>query len=622
MGNVLFISGAGESALTSEVYLSSTGNDANDGLSPATPVATWARAWTLGQGADKLIVHLSGSVDGYVAPDNDWVIITGDDSFTEIATGAAGAGTTATQLELAVAVAEDAYRHFTVEFTDGAAQGFRRTIRDNDATTLCTYVQAMDDDGGAVVPLPGDTYRILQPSAKIGVANTIGTDAYLSQYGKRVDVINAAFFTTVGTTLIHAPSTGVWFGVDVEAGPNLTTDSSVLYAGADNTMSYAIVDSLFDAIGHTRVSGAWNGWGLSFSATVFGSGTQGLAAVDNGAPAEYCMFTGYVTCAFVLTHGALFQGGSARNWQIFPGSEGSQVRISNLTDDFTTESIPYLLKNTGLVALILYDGSRLDVSYAFSNINVSIDIRIAGNVPQVLDIQEACALTSGSRFNIDLSGTGRIWNVDGDVNYVPDNFGAITPWSAPNASLGRVGATGTLTLRMASCTVNNGIINEGGIMVWDPSPVANVITASGYAFRQLAGTTMFLFGTTFLGNVAGGAAMDIQGGYVKQTTGVLSVTNSNAGADVDALRVNRGAGASFLGGANTLLNASAGASGYGANARRGGRIFFDAQPTGVVGTTADLTVGTAGGEDQPDTALAAADSGLLSTTGNVIARGA
>jgi hypothetical protein len=77
---------------------------------------------------------------------------------TEIATGVAGAGTSATSFEPAAPLGVNDWRGYSVEWTTGDAVGFLRHVQWNEATEV--WPSANWEAGSA--PAPGDSYRIFR----------------------------------------------------------------------------------------------------------------------------------------------------------------------------------------------------------------------------------------------------------------------------------------------------------------------------------------------------------------------------------------------------------------------------------------------------------------------------
>lgn len=77
----LLVSGFCSMSYAADIYLSSTGNDANNGLTPATAVASFSQAQTLAASGD--VIHVSGMIDMWSDPANTtFTAITGGFSTT------------------------------------------------------------------------------------------------------------------------------------------------------------------------------------------------------------------------------------------------------------------------------------------------------------------------------------------------------------------------------------------------------------------------------------------------------------------------------------------------------------------------------------------------------------
>ena len=613
-----------------DVYLSSTGNDGNDGLTLGQAVATWPRAWQVAQNSAQVTLHLVGTVAGYEQPPPaiQWLTITGDDNFTEVATGVAGAGTTAQFCELAVATTEDAFRHFTLEYTSGAAVGYRRTIRDN-STTIVTTCHAFENHTASVVPAPGDTYRILRPSAKIVGAATVSGPTY-RQFalapigGARVDLINvaiegsnpAAFFYNY----IIAASFGSWFGVLVEGIWNVQPNRAII-SGADDFQTQADADALI--VGKLGVPGyvhgQWHGWGLSFAVSTFAfvqDGQRiGLVAPDQTDVGGF--FYGFVTCGSCTDlSGGILLGGS---FALFGSRDGNVgIAVATLPRSFSIPVTPLLSKQAAGFPFGGWTVSgTLTVRYTYALQNLAIEQRHLGSTSNgIFTVAGGSAFSSQSSIKITYSGAGAAVvflcaSPGSSANYASDGSGGVPLWDmGANGGMCRAIAGGEIRLASYNFVGAFGVHNDGGSVaveqVGSPVPLA---TATGQSWRQTAGIGTVQEINTWVGDAA--ELFAISGGSFQQLNGTTTITNNATGAN-DVLRVSGGAQAGLLGGAATVLDGSAGASGYAINARGGGRVFTSAQPSSCTGVTADITVGVGGGEDQPDTFLSASFSSLVS----------
>lgn len=170
-----------------DVYISDiNGNDANDGLTPGTAYKTILHAIDVYSGAIGLraIFHIgrhggTGYTNffhvGFLIKANVYFIgdgagQAGETGFTIIkAVAAAQAGSTVAQVVTGGGLGVNAYLGQTVEITSGAANGDRRTIRNNDANNI--YPCRPFSAGFA----PGDNYRVVEPDVVV-MFNTADPD--------------------------------------------------------------------------------------------------------------------------------------------------------------------------------------------------------------------------------------------------------------------------------------------------------------------------------------------------------------------------------------------------------------------------------------------------------------
>jgi len=627
MGQLLYLPfSAAEGTFAINTYLSATGNDANDGLSSGAPVLTWDRMWAVAGGAEVIVVHIVGTIaDEYVPPPitAKWVVLTGDDAFTEVATGAAGAATTDVLLELAVASgADDDLRHFTLEFTDGAAAGYRRTIRSN-TTTLVTPVQPFENLAAAVVPVPGDTYRILRPSARIQPGGaTAGASSLSNGAGTRIDIINIAIAPTNAGALNYltcADGIQQWFGVLIEGTWYLDTNGGSLFAGVDDGFNVGVVKALRDLLGSTDILGQWHGWGLGFELATFSGTTPGLQMQQKIGG----IFRGFLTAGACRFNECSIYGGSFWN-AIFIAADAF-VWSTNLGNTGARPNIPILLKTANLSgsgmnvqATAILFGARVGNNANFMEVEYSGTI---GATTGVIFVQGI--FNPASSFKLTYTGGVS----DGAAVRTTRGGGTFLAVSGftldcANCTAFILDQTSNMALSSGTVTARRGVQNNGGLLALGYASFStNVFTCTEWVLRQTAGETTFN-GGSFTSTGSDAELVKVTGGSLEQLAGTVSCINNTAGAG-DALVVQAGATAHLLGSTSSVFTASAAASGYGVNARFGGKVYFDAEPdaASVVGVTADLTVGSGGGEDQPTTVLNASESGLA-RAGNlsVIAR--
>ena len=153
------------------IHVSPTGSDSAAGTQGA-PVATLAEAVSRipDQVRDPVVIRLAaGTYDADVRIEgkmlNAPVIIMGD-AFTELATGTAQSGTDGQTLVTSGGLTLDEFMGKTLEFTSGAAAGWRRTIRDNTTTDIIPCIAYQ------TAPAPGDTYRVVEPAVTLNIPDT------------------------------------------------------------------------------------------------------------------------------------------------------------------------------------------------------------------------------------------------------------------------------------------------------------------------------------------------------------------------------------------------------------------------------------------------------------------
>lgn len=650
-------------ATATHVYLSgANGNDANDGLTPGAAVATYARVWEL----LPLIVYRPFIVHvgehggaGYVyelPPENrvfaegafialygDGAGQAGEDGFTEITNGVLGAGTTATVLQIATTPADDAYKGFTVEITSGLAAGYRRHIRSS-VGDLVSPTQIYENFAGLVTPSAGDSYRILRPAVKLilpdsgRLVGSASTFAYtsLTNSNAPLHLVNVSMTSAFGAfTYILQPvnSVQLYFGVEVTGGNSHDTVGTV-YAGvaAGNRGVVLILEQLMSALG-LELSLQWQGWGLTFPEAL-GNNDPALVSWFNGGDGG--LFQGYVvggTVSAGMGSTIILQGG--RSSRVTATNKGYVIfRVGSARGSSTTPPVPFLIKSTsGAVMQSLFDST------------IVLQFTLQTETLPTVEI-ESTAVGSATSFLVTTYFGGKIIGYPnikltalsfvGAAYFVTSNgllslySGALASINAPLATAILVEGDGKAYFQGFASTViaATGIHCRGGAVSFRESRAAP-ITASGLAARIEDGGSLVYKGsaTTWTGaNAAGGAVEVSRNGVISQwdSAGALTITNTALGANAHGLKVSGGGRAHLRGGVNTPINAN----GYGVDARFGGQVYFTAQPSSVVGATADLIVDTAVG-GQPDTALAASESaiafqtgGLAAFNGSIIARAA
>lgn len=254
-----------------------------------------------------------------------------------------------------------------------------------------------------------------------------------------------------------------------------------------------------------------------------------------------------------------------------------------------------------------------------SNVGVQVESTAAAHNFGLIVSGFAGTLRSDARIEVTTTGTGRVVHCfRGSILMLQgDTFGTLVPWSAANATAyasssgGRIiianGGQGTVVCQQGmELTGGSQLILSNGSSGLDCSQSLGTISASSVDMGP------FFFGAPGLTVTCDAAVgLSLTENSTLTQNGTLSITNEATGANT-VLVCAGGSTVNLEGGGTTVLDGSAGASGYGINARGGGRVYTVAQPSSVTGVTADLTVGTGGGEDQPDTALSASLSSLVS----------
>jgi len=658
MGQLLFIASAdaGSTLAPQNVYLSgANGNDANDGLTPATAVATFGRVWELLPlyVQQPFVVHIGehGGVGyTYELPPEDrffaegaFIVLYGDgagqageDGFTEVESGVAGAGTTVQILELAAAPADDAYWGYTVEYTSGAAVGLRRSIRDN-AGALAKLVVGTETVTSTLTPVPGDSYRVLRPAVTLQMPDVERINRSFVPYVTSFST--SAPVHTINLRVESATSTGLAFNGDSALfGVELATtirlivgNGSFVASGVDGSATITGVSfpDLLELADPGHVIGQWNGWGVSQPGAAT-NGTGGVLYVSNTGS-----FAGFVNGGGILNLGAVILLGG-RVGGFINNSPGYAFIGAQNVFSATDCAVPFLVESSSSGPISI-QGGRITLSTLSTSNNVSLEVIAtqANNALAAILATRGAFIDGNGVLTIDAPNTTDgvgLFLTDGSVFSVQNLSGASL------LSINIPGGTGILCVNNSSCYMSGwgsliaktGIVVEGGAL-FDLSGTGQTaaadITASGIAVSVEGGTFSFAAqNSVWSGSSANGVVRVLRGGRFQQTEdldygsrpsapGTLTVNNAGAGP---AFEVSGGGEAYLRGGANTITTAGS----YGIDARNGGRVYCGEQPSNVVGTTNDLIVDTVAG-GQADAVLAASASAIYNATtnnGSIIAR--
>jgi hypothetical protein len=191
----------------------------------------------------------------------------------------------------------------------------------------------------------------------------------------------------------------------------------------------------------------------------------------------------------------------------------------------------------------------------------------------------------------NLNGASRVDVEQLTIVSVPETYAAI--WLSDDAAIAAGDLTCTSLIELSDrSALHVGALHSGPITMRD----ASCLTAHGALATSIAASS------------PGAAPLSLEdtARAVFHAAGMpLTITNTSAAPNSDGVRL---AGAARMCvGMNPAIT-TAGSSGFGVNVRAGGTFTCAAAPSGVVGPTADFTIGTAAGEDFPDTDLAASFS--------------
>lgn len=249
-----------------DLYLSAAnGNDANDGLTPATAVATLARLNEVIPPLAAGHVRLHGGSGTYTwvglkrptflyTTARMWLVgdgagQAGEDGHTVVATGVAGVGTGTQNLTLQAATTTHAYRGRTL-----TCRGAYRTIQSNTTTNVRVGVAIT----GMVA---GDAYRVLEPSMRISLP--VGQNSYVTDIPiegfQFLGLVNVCFEGAAGVAstrrrLAVRGSTLACFGVCFDAGAFYCQGSRFM-AG-----SWQVADLIDDDLGAAYAD--CDGWSI------------------------------------------------------------------------------------------------------------------------------------------------------------------------------------------------------------------------------------------------------------------------------------------------------------------------------------------------------------------------
>jgi hypothetical protein len=339
-------SGSAPLLTAKDIYVASTGNDANPGT-PAQPVLTMAGAWDKVRDAGGNLTYLLGApvrvhiaqfpalawetIPNYQAiNENGQVIILCDgalqgaeDGFTVIQSFVGGALTTPTNIDGAAIAFADQFQGLTLE-RNGSVY---TTVRNN---TLAATIPNVELTGAA----PGDTFRLLLPATNFAIpADTVvGSNTQCP-----ITIVNAAFLQGFGSALLFETLASVrLYGTVFLEETMLSIADSEVYAGlADADLpavgSSADLPNLWNNLVPPGPR-PWRGWGV--------------AAPDNhlNTGFSWSNFTGYFVSTGLTILGALANVNVLGGYS--GGLYGSGGALTFSTQPGATTPVPFLTRIT------------------------------------------------------------------------------------------------------------------------------------------------------------------------------------------------------------------------------------------------------------------------------------
>lgn len=576
------------------------GNDVNDGSSPLLAVATLARAfelipYTL---AAPFVIHLGkqGAAPGaayawspmpspaQLTPDariwlyGDGAGQAGEDGFDVVAgsPGVAAAGTDANQITTAAIVA-NAYQGFTLEVVNGPAAGYRRTILTNTTSSIipCRRFES-EDTATAVVPVAGNTIRILRPNVIFSGYDTAGnTDGIPGLFsgvgngdgGAPLFLVNLAFASVTNQTEINRCSV---FGAGVEFRGTVApifTNCNGSFGNWDNVFDTSSVQAAlpqganlttakknwFTDIGLALAPSplaTWRGWGVSQpDITAVTAATTGLRFLS-------CQMSMFATVGDL--HGSsstLTLGG--RFWGDVTMERGFYHLIgrANLGIGASSSSIFARKIRTELATVIAgTDAGPFGFTYAAAAdhqwTSVSSDVTLSNNGVFTSTISAFLKMTGGGtfelntgafQFNHQLNATSNI----GLIQVAAGTFTQNADFQATNSLVGVVRQGASLLAELSGVIEVSGVLTN---IVGNAAALSGsygVVVQNGGQFRHttavtLTGTEVLIDGGNYImsadltsSTANGQKAITLQNqAFFEQTTGFLTLAGAGVGSGI------------------------------------------------------------------------------------------
>lgn len=316
------------------------GNDANDGLDELRPVLTFARVAQFIPQRDRpvLVKCASGVYD--VAPgvpatvgnswstcfyaDPDWD--PRGDLFVQVATGAAGVGTTGETCVLPAPVTVNLYEAKALRFLDGPALGQMRTIAQH-PTTAITPTKILNP-----APIAGDTFEVFTSNARLRVTGgRLGFDGAGAAGGVNSSPIPSQALTFVnfdldptgsGFAIVLGTGLTAFYGVRLDGSASITLPGqNTLLMGTTYAAGVGWLAQQFGLPQHL-----WDGWGLALDSTTAGF----LSSVPSTSVDGFIVAKG----SFGTAGRVILRGGSAQIINCFNTTANLRVLGASATLPF------------------------------------------------------------------------------------------------------------------------------------------------------------------------------------------------------------------------------------------------------------------------------------------------
>lgn len=602
------------------LYVAPSGDDTNLGRSAAAPMKTlaavWARVPTIL--SDQVVIHLGAGSYAYTPPpkplqltSNCGITLYGDgagqageDGFTQVATGTLGAGTTAISFDVTVAApVANAWRGLTVEITSGAALGHRKLIRDNTTTAVvpivgCAYPATPVNPGTA-------TYRILQPSVTLDLS-ALEQSSYAQlcegqgsgeAYGA-FSLVNVNLNCVATTSVITASNSYLrLMGVRLLQGRLYLLGSHAV----SGLLRYGNQTPWFASIGKTFATDSvlWAGWGISHATT---SATQGSVLVSPTGS-----FRGSLVCGtFRAT--SLEVPGSGQNANGYVELHGFSALGSLDVFGYRVQTGAPTGTHPSLVMQRLSISSAGALEFATGQV---VDIGPGAASQPLINVNQYGIFRSFATINaVGTIGTFGLQVTANSQAYLQGttNLTPVSGQIALSVSFGGSLAMAAGSMTLATTNADGLRVQTGGRLAMFAASFSSVCTTAGRPVYVTNSQCVLWAVAMTLTGVACAAQCD-RGGLLDLQDSTTITATASAGP---ALLVRSNGQVNLAGAAHSFSGST-----YGCDAQGGGRVTCTAQPTGLVGVTADLIVGAGGGESGADTLLTAAFSHLTSGASSI-----